>query len=190
MGNRERESCACFFVVSSTASKMADKFSGDQIEEWKDYWELFDNEGEGKIYWNQVGSAIRSFGWAPTNEQWMRELHAMDGQEHEDLPTKDMMNTNQIDFEAFLPVLAKVSELPPTGTKEDFLEGMKVFDKEGNGYVLAVEIQHVLGSLGESLRQDEVEEIFKGVEVNSNGAMKYDAFVEHFMADPADEEKK
>merc|ERR1711941_249454 len=105
----------------------------------------------------------------------MRELHAMDGQEHEDLPTKDMMNTNQIDFEAFLPVLAKVSELPPTGTKEDFL---------------AVEIQHVLGSLGESLRQDEVEEIFKGVEVNSNGAMKYDAFVEHFMADPADEEKK
>merc|ERR1719492_267197 len=48
----------------------------------------------------------------------MRELHAMDGQEHEDLPTKDMMNTNQIDFEAFLPVLAKVSELPPTGTKD------------------------------------------------------------------------
>merc|ERR1719191_1682899 len=89
----------------------------------------------------------------------------------EDLPTKEMMNTNQIDFDSFLPVLAKVSELPPTGTKEDFLEGMKVFDKEGNGYVLAVEIQHVLGSLGESLRQDEVEEIFKGVEVNSNGAM-------------------
>jgi Ca2+-binding EF-hand superfamily protein len=168
---------------------MADKFSADQIEEWRDYWELFDNEGQGKIYWNQVGSAIRSFGWAPTNEQWMRELNG--GQEgDEGLPSKEAMNSNQIAFDDFLPVLAKVSELPPTGTKEDFLEGMKVFDKEGNGYVLAVEIQHVLGSLGEALKQDEVEEIFKGVEVNSNGAMKFDAFVDHFMADPADEEKK
>jgi len=38
--------------------------------------------------------------------------------------------------------------------------------------------------------KDEVDEIFKGVEVNSNGAMKYEAFVEHFMADPADEGEK
>merc|ERR1711970_1452818 len=116
----------------------------------------------------------------------MRELNG--GQEgDEGLPDKNAMNTNQIDFETFLPVLAKVSELPPTGTKEDFLEGMKVFDKESNGYVLAVEIQHVLGSLGESLSQDEVAKVFVGVEVNSNGMMKYDDFVKHIMADPADE---
>lgn len=168
---------------------MADKFSKDQVEEWQDYWELFDNEGQGKIYWNQVGSAIRSFGWAPTNEQWMRELG--NGEEgNEGIPSKEDMSRKQITFEEFLPVLAKVAELPTTGTKEDFLEGMKVFDKEGNGYVLAVEIQHVLASLGEALKQEEVDEIFKGVEVNSNGAMKYEEFVAHFMADPADEEKK
>jgi Ca2+-binding EF-hand superfamily protein len=165
---------------------MADKFSKDQIEEWQDYWELFDNEGQGKIYWNQVGSAIRSFGWAPTNEQWMRELNGGG----EEPPSKEDMNRKQVSFEEFLPVLAKVSELPTTGTKEDFLEGMKVFDKEGNGYVLAVEIQHVLASLGEALKTEEVDEIFKGVEVNSNGAMKYEEFVAHFMADPAEEGEK
>merc|ERR1711936_1044154 len=32
----------------------------------------------------------------------MRELH---GADKEDLPTKEMMNTNQIDFDSFLPVL-------------------------------------------------------------------------------------
>lgn len=170
---------------------MADKFSADQIEEWKDYWELFDNEGEGKIYWGQVGSAIRSFGWAPTNEQWMSVLPGVERDENNALKcSKADLESKQITFDEFLPVLAQVSEMPTTGTKEDFLEGMKVFDKEGNGYVLAVEIQHVLASLGESLKQEEVDEIFKGVEVNSQGAMKYEAFVEHFMADPADEEKK
>jgi Ca2+-binding EF-hand superfamily protein len=171
---------------------MADKFSSDQVEEWKDYWELFDNEGQGKIYWSQVGSAIRSFGWAPTNEQWQKVLNEKSGAATEEnpLPSKADLSSKQISFDEFLPVLADVSELPTTGTKEDFLEGMKVFDKEGNGYVLAVEIQHVLASLGEALKQDEVDEIFKGVEVNSNGAMKYEQFVEHFMADPADEGEK
>jgi len=166
---------------------MADTFSADQLEEWKDYWELFDTEGQGKIYWNVVGAAIRSFGWAPTNAQWHEVIHRLNGGEAETMPTKEDLNAKQISFDDFLPVLAEVSKLPSTGTKEDFIEGMKVFDKESNGYVLAVEIQHVLGSLGEALTQDEVAAIFKGVETNSAGMMKYDEFVKHIMADPADE---
>lgn len=166
---------------------MADTFSKDQVEEWKDYWELFDTEGQGKIYWNQIGSAIRSFGWAPTNEQWQGVVHKANGGEEDSMPTKEDLNRKQISFDEFLPVLAEVSKLPSTGTKEDFTEGMKVFDKDSNGYVLAVEIQHVLGSLGEALSQEEVQAIFKGVETNSSGMMKYEEFVKHIMADPADE---
>jgi len=165
---------------------MADTFSADQIEEWRDYWELFDMEGAGKIYWNQIGEAIRSFGWAPTNEQWQKVVHLKNGGAEDTMPSKEDLGSKQVTFEEFLPVLAEVSQLPSTGTKEDFTEGMKVFDKESNGYVLAVEIQHVLGSLGESLTQDEVSKIFKDVEVNSNGMMKYEDFVKHIMADPAD----
>merc|ERR1712077_31547 len=109
------------------------------------------------------------------------------GGEEDTLPSKADLDSKQLTFDEFLPILAEVSQLPSTGTKEDFTEGMKVFDKESNGYVLAVEIQHVLGSLGESLSQDEVAKVFVGVEVNSNGMMKYDDFVKHIMADPADE---
>ena len=76
-----------------------------------------------------------------------------------------------------------------TGTKEDFTEDMKVFDKESNGYILAVEIQHILGTLSEALDPESVNEIFKGVkeDINSQGMMKYDILVKHIMADPADE---
>merc|ERR1711990_467867 len=108
------------------------------------------------------------------------------GGEAETIPTKEDLNAKQISFDDFLPILAEVSALPSTGTKEDFIEGMKVFDKESNGCVLAVEIQHVLGSLGEALTQDEVAKVFKDVECNSNGMMKYEDFVKHIMADPAD----
>lgn len=168
---------------------MADTFTNDQIEEWKDYWELFDGEGQGKIYWHQVGSAIRSFGWQPTNQQWQWVLggeQINDQTDEQVLPPKEDLARKQVTFEEFLPVMAAVSKLPPTGNKEDYLEGLKVFDKEGNGYVNVVEIQHVLGSLGEALNQDEVKEIFEGIEINSQGNMKFAQFVTHFMADPAD----
>lgn len=169
---------------------MTDCFTNDQIEEWKDYWELFDGEGQGKIYFHQVGSAIRSFGWQPTNQQWQfilngKQVNEETGQEL--VPSKEDMARKQVSFEEFLPVMAEVSKLPPTGNKEDYLEGLKVFDKEGNGYVNVVEIQHVLGSLGEALDPEEVKEIFEGVEVNSQGNMKFAEFVTHFMKDPAED---
>merc|ERR1712142_97381 len=38
-----------------------------------------------------------------------------------------------------------------TGVKEDYVEGLKVFDKEGTGKVPLPEVQNVLCSLGEKL---------------------------------------
>jgi Ca2+-binding EF-hand superfamily protein len=155
-------------------------FTEDQLEEWKDYWTLFDVEGKGTIAYSMIGTAIRSFGWAPTNIQVESALGN---------PSKDDMATKNISFEEFVPILEKVSEMPPTGTREDFFEGLKVFDKEANGFVQAAEIQHVLGALGEKLNKDEIAQIWKPIdgEINANGAIKLETFLNHIMTDPADE---
>lgn len=60
------------------------------------------------------------------------------------------LKSRRVDFETFLPMLQAVSKNRDQGTYEDYLEGLRVFDKEGNGKVMGAELRHVLTTLGEA----------------------------------------
>lgn len=57
----------------------------------------------------------------------------------------------RVSFEEFLPIYLSVSKRKEQGSMEDFIEGLRVFDKDGNGFINSAELRHVLTSLGELL---------------------------------------
>mgnify|MGYP002642450713 FL=1 len=69
-----------------------------------------------------------------------------------------------------------------TDSEEELREAFKVFDKDGNGFISAAELRHVMTNLGEKLSDDEVDEMIKEADVDGDGQINYAEFVKMMVA--------
>nr|XP_045379228.1 myosin light chain 6B isoform X1 [Camelus bactrianus] len=145
-------------------SKVVIEFNKDQLEEFKEAFELYDRVGDGKIQFSQCGDVMRALGHNPTNAEVLRVMGN---------PKSDELKSRRVDFETFLPMLQAVAKNRDKGSYQDYLEGLRVFDKEGNGKVMGAELRHVLTTLGERMTEDEVETVLAGHE-DINGCINYE----------------
>uniref|UniRef100_A0A8P0NV50 EF-hand calcium-binding domain-containing protein 11 n=2 Tax=Canis lupus familiaris TaxID=9615 RepID=A0A8P0NV50_CANLF len=57
-----------------------------------------------------------------------------------------------------------------------------VFDKDGNGYISAVELHHVMTNSGVKLTDEEVDEMIKEADTDGDGRVNYEEFVQMVTA--------
>jgi hypothetical protein len=67
----------------------------------------------------------------------------------------DADGNGTIDFPQFLSLMAR--KMKDTDTEEELIEAFKVFDRDGNGFISAAELRHVMTNLGEKLTDEEVD---------------------------------
>jgi len=57
------------------------------------------------------------------------------------------------------------------------LEAFKVFDKDGNGFISAAELRHVMTNFGEKLTDEEVDAMILEADIDGDGRINYVEFV-------------
>lgn len=55
-----------------------------------------------------------------------------------------------------------------------------MFDKDQNGFITSAELRHILTSLGDRLSDEDVDQLFQGME-DSQGNINYEEFIKMVM---------
>merc|ERR1712187_300452 len=95
------------------------------------------------------------------------------------------LGQKRIAFADFGAILSAVkADTSSTGVKEDYVEGLKVFDKEGTGKVPLPEVQNVLCSLGEKLENAEAAKLCEllGIVADEEDNISYMEFIDKLLA--------
>ncbi|XP_038221694.1 myosin light chain 1 isoform X1 [Zerene cesonia] len=145
--------------------------SKNDIERASFAFSIYDFTGNGKIDAYNLGDVLRALNSNPT----LATIEKLGG-------TKKK-GEKQLSVEEFLPIYAQCKKDKDQGVYEDFLECLKLYDKNENGLMLAAELTHTLLALGEKLNDEEVAEITKDCmdPEDDDGMIPYASFLKKMV---------
>ncbi|CAF3277622.1 unnamed protein product [Rotaria socialis] len=141
-----------------------DHFTEEQIQEFRQAFLLYDKDSDGAISPKVLGSAMRTLGQNPTEDELKGLINEFDCE-----------GKGLIDFDEFLQMMAKRAK--EHNEEDELREAFRVFDKNGNGFIKVAELRHVMTNLGEQFSDDEVDEILREIDTTGKGIIRYEEVV-------------
>ncbi|OWF37204.1 Calmodulin [Mizuhopecten yessoensis] len=149
---------------------MVENLSSAQIAEYKESFSLFDKNGDGRIEAKELGTVMRGLGQNPTESELLDIIHEA-----------DLDGNGTIDFPEFLSMMVNHRNLASDDQKEELKEAFRIFDVDGNGLIEAEELRHMMKNLGEKLTDEQVDDMIKEADIDGDGKVNYEEFVNMMM---------
>ncbi|KAK2535685.1 hypothetical protein Q9233_003611 [Columba guinea] len=149
---RRTISCLHQDIKPNPGSSEADQLTEEQIAEFKEAFSLFDKDGDGTITTKELGTVMRSLGQNPTEAE-----------------LQDMINEVDAD------VIVKLLRL-----RQVYSSLLFSLCQDGNGYISAAELRHVMTNLGEKLTDEEVDEMIREADIDGDGQVNYEVLLHDY----------
>ena len=133
-----------------------------RIEDCKKAFMLFDQDKNGEVTTEEIGTVLRNLGLFPTEgelQQMLREI--------------DLNGDGKFSLNEFVELMEKVGTLGSQIEDEEDKElkaAFKVFNRSGSGFITENDLKSILNSFGEYLTNDESKNPSKilSVKIHSN----------------------
>ncbi|CAG9859720.1 unnamed protein product [Phyllotreta striolata] len=153
-------------VIPTARKKSGPKFdlNDEQKNDIKEAFDLFDNEGSGKIDTKDLKVAIRALGFEPKKEEIKKMIADID---------KD--GTGQISYEDFMQLMSvKMAE---KDSKEEIMKAFRLFDDDETGKISFKNLKRVAKELGENLTDEELQEMIDEADRDGDGEINQEEFL-------------
>lgn len=156
---------------------MVEHLTEDQIQSFKDAFSLFDKDNSGTVTTKELGTVMWSMDMEPSDE----ELEEM-------IREVDTDGSGELDFKEFLMLMAKRMNDQASKEAEQIMLN-KAFDhfirlnKDGRDKLSCSDVLQGAKDLGETMTEKEVEEMVRKADVDNDGFLSRDEFVNMLSAD-------
>lgn len=154
----------------STLKKSAKKKQGppelteDQKQEIREAFDLFDTDGSGTIDTKELKVAMRALGFENSKEELRKLVSQVD---------KDGSGT--VDFTEFLDIMT--SKMGDRDSREEMIKAFRLFDDDETGKISFRNLKRVALELGESISDEELQEMIDEADRDGDGEVSQDEFI-------------
>eukprot|EP00092_Neocalanus_flemingeri_P032668 GFUD01035533.1.p1 GENE.GFUD01035533.1~~GFUD01035533.1.p1 ORF type:complete len:154 (+),score=62.38 GFUD01035533.1:119-580(+) len=146
------------------AEKEGNNFTKEQVLGFKEAFNIFDKDGDGKITSVELGSVLKNLGQNPVETELSDMINEF-----------DVDGNGTVDFDEFLVMMSK--QMQDKDSDDELRQVFKVFDRDGNGLITVEELMQVLKTLGEELSEDEVKMMIKEADTDGDSFVNCEEFI-------------
>ncbi|OCT83294.1 hypothetical protein XELAEV_18025831mg, partial [Xenopus laevis] len=156
----------CFFTYFLRLCDCISLFSVCLVfTEFRAAFDIFVQDAEdGCISTKELGKVMRMLGQSPTPEELQEIIDEVD----ED-------GSGTVDFDEFLVMMVRCMKDDSKGKSEEELSDLfRMFDINADGYIDLEELKEMLEATGETITEDDIEELMRDGDKNNDGRIDYD----------------
>ena len=142
---------------------MSSSISDEEKKLFRENFEAFDVNGDGRLSVKELSIALRSLGFHMTD----KDAEAVFNEADRD-------GSGYIDFDEFLRLITTHMKEPYT--KEELIEAFNIFDEDKSGFISAQELKSVWMQTGDKMKASELDEIIQEADLNGDGQLSIEEF--------------
>ncbi|KAI4340173.1 hypothetical protein MLD38_025036 [Melastoma candidum] len=137
----------------------------EQLNELREIFARFDMDSDGSLTILELAALLRSIGLKPSGDQ----VHVL-------LANMDSNGNGLVEFDELVKVMMPDMKEEVLVNQRQLLEVFRYFDRDGNGYITAVELTGTMAKMGQPLTYNELKEMIKEADADGDGVTRFNEF--------------
>ncbi|OHS94714.1 Calmodulin [Tritrichomonas foetus] len=142
---------------------MVETLSAEQIQEFRQAFDIMDRNQDGAITVDDLASVMRAIGQSPTHNELQDMIREVDADGNE-----------TIDFTEFLALMSR--QMRQSDIEEELREAFRVFDRDNDGFITPQELRTLLISLGLDSSAEVIRRMINEADRNRDGKIDFNEF--------------